>query len=97
MTLETLQSTLDLSDRLELLALFYHRLRAMQVQGGHCSPNVDYQGNLRAGETNSCAIIGGVNSTAKEVTHNILNLGECNRCTLEKNLAPEYRRALGLT
>lgn len=79
------------------MALFHHRLRAIQAKGGHCSPNVDYQGNLRAGETNSCAIIGGVNSTAKEVTDNILNLGECNRCTLEKNLAPEHRRALGLT
>jgi hypothetical protein len=30
------------------------------------------------------------------VTHNVINMGECNRCTLEKKLPVPYREALGL-
>jgi hypothetical protein len=78
------------------LAIKYLRLRTLEGRGGHCSPNIDHKGILRAGESNACAEVGTVDSTVEEVTHNVINMGECNRCTLEKKLPVPYREALGL-
>ncbi len=72
------------------------RSRALTGKSGHCAPNIDHNGILRAGESNACAEIGTVDSTPEEVTRNIINMGACNRCALESKLDPQHRAAIGL-
>ena len=74
-------------------------LRTASVAGkgwGNCVPSIDWQGTFRVGESNSCYPVGTVFSPTSVLTQNILAMGSCNRCGLEKNLQPEYKHAIGL-
>lgn len=74
----------------------YIRVQAMLGRGwGNCTPSITHEGKLVAGESRFCWQIGDVDSTADEVTRNVLAMGKCNRCGLEDNLSPEHRRAIG--
>jgi len=63
---------------------------------GWCTPSIDVEGNVLAGETRFCHKIGTVDSSNEELTKAVLSMGTCNRCGLEDKLSPEHRRAIGL-
>lgn len=77
-------------------AVSYMRMRAATGMSGNCSPSISQDGSVVAGETNLCYVIGDVHSSDEQITENVLNMGSCNRCGLEKNLSPPYRVAIGL-
>lgn len=78
------------------VAIAMLRKRSMEGKGGHCTPSVTYQGRVMAGESRLCADVGSVRSSWEEITANVLQMGSCNRCTLEANLKDHERRAIGL-
>jgi len=55
-----------------------------------CSPSINVDGTLVAGEAPSCHAIGTVQSTGEEITKNILNI-QCGRCGLQKNLKGQLK------
>ena len=59
-----------------------------------CTPSIDPDGTMHAGEVDTCLPIGTVRSTIKEIERSIVNL-QCDRCGLAKNLNPLQRAALG--
>lgn len=63
---------------------------------GHCTPSIDHEGYFHAGESRLCAKVGTVHSSIEELTHGVLNMGECNNCGLEANLDERHREAIGL-
>jgi hypothetical protein len=59
-----------------------------------CSPSINIDGSVVAGESNLCHKIGHVDSDEQEITDNILDM-ECNVCDLEDNLSDKEAAALG--
>lgn len=72
------------------------RLRAANGLSGHCIPSINNDGTLVAGETNLCFPIGTVLSDNEQITRSILEMGSCNRCSLETNLSEQHKKAIGL-
>ncbi len=72
------------------------RTRAASGFSGHCAPSIADDGSVMIGETRNCWKIGTVDDTDETLTKAVLEMGACNRCGLEDNLAPEHRRAIGL-
>lgn len=70
--------------------------RAAKPMGDQCAPSVSWNGDFVAGENIHCFKVGTVDSTAEEVTRNILAMGECNRCGLEAGLSQNHKVAIGL-
>jgi hypothetical protein len=60
---------------------------ALRMSGKMCTPSVDVQGNVLAGESRFCRKIGTVESSNEEILHNLLTM-DCNKCGLEDNLSP---------
>jgi len=60
-----------------------------------CTPSVDPDGTVRAGESTSCGKIGTVYSDEAELTETLSNM-HCNQCGLFKNLSPQHLEALGV-
>ena len=61
-----------------------------------CTPSINVDGSISAGETSLCHRIGTVDSTDEEIVQNILAM-KCNRCGLENNLSPLHKAAIGIT
>lgn len=59
-----------------------------------CTPSVNVDGTLSAGETPSCAIIGRVTDSEFHLEEQLTQL-RCNKCGLVKNLNPREREAIG--
>jgi hypothetical protein len=59
-----------------------------------CTPSINIDGSVSAGETNLCHKIGTVDSDEQELVDNILAM-ECNTCGLEDNLTEEQCKAIG--
>jgi hypothetical protein len=79
-------------------AILQIRLRAMVgSMSGHCAPSISHDGAFVAGENRTCFQIGTVDSSPEEVTRAVLDMRSCDRCTLERNLSQEHRRAIGLS
>ena len=75
-------------------ALFMLRARAAIGMSGHCSPSISSDGTIVAGETSNCFPIGGVYSSAEDVTRALLAM-QCNKCGLVDNLSQEEKLAIG--
>ena len=75
-------------------AVCHLRLRAAAGKFGHCSPSVDSNGIVRAGETRECWPLGTVSSTEEELTRALVSMGSCNRCGLESNLTTLQKNAI---
>jgi hypothetical protein len=71
-------------------ALFHLRQSAK-----FCTPSVNVDGSVVAGETPICYKIGDVESSDEELLEGLLQVS-CNNCDLEDNLSPQYRDAIGL-
>ena len=57
--------------------------------GKFCTPSINTDGSISAGETPFCSLIGTVNSTGDELLNNIRSMS-CNSCGLDKNLTGEH-------
>lgn len=74
-------------------------LRGRAMSGsvyGHCSPSITHEGRLVAGESRLCHEIGTIFDSPETITANVLAMGSCDRCGLERGLPPMYRQAIGL-
>lgn len=60
-----------------------------------CSPSVNVDGTVVAGEAPSCCRLGTVWSSLDQITRSLINM-QCNKCGLENNLEPKYREVIGL-
>lgn len=81
-------------------AILRMRVMALAGRSGWCSPNIDSEGIVRAGETRSCWPVGDVTSpdfSPARVRAATLAMGTCDRCGLEGKLDQAHRRAIGLT
>lgn len=75
-------------------AIFMLRARAAMGLSGHCSPSISSDGSIVAGETSNCFSVGGVHSSAEEITRALLAM-QCNRCGLVDNLSQKEKLAIG--
>jgi hypothetical protein len=60
-----------------------------------CTPSINVDGTIVAGEAPTCFKIGDVNSDDKELVQNLLHV-DCNQCGLEDNLPLTHKLAIGL-
>ena len=60
-----------------------------------CTPSVNVNGDVVAGEAIGCAWIGNVKETDDLVIRNRIKILKCNRCGICRNLAPELAEAIG--
>lgn len=67
----------------------------LRSTGKFCTPSINVDGSISAGESNQCYRIGTVDSSDSELTNNLLSM-QCNHCGLEDNLKHEYREAIGI-
>lgn len=70
-------------------------IQYLRLNGKFCTPTVEYDGSVRAGETNGCFAIGTVRSTDRDLTDRLL-AHDCSACGLARNLSARHRRAIGL-
>lgn len=55
-----------------------------------CSPSINIDGSLVAGEASGCYKIGTIESSSEEITNNLNNM-KCSKCLLHKNLTGIYK------
>jgi MoaA/NifB/PqqE/SkfB family radical SAM enzyme len=72
------------------------RYASGQSQTGQCTPSINYDGTVHAGETRNCFVIGTVKSSNRELTEALRGMGSCNRCGLEDGLYDNERHVLNL-
>jgi len=77
-------------------AVFGLRQRVLQGKAGNCTPSIDWEGNVLAGESAFCYRIGTVWEPMSTLYQRVLAMGECNRCGLEDKLQSQYREVLKL-
>jgi hypothetical protein len=63
-------------------------------QGRMCTPSVNVDGTIAAGEAPSCASVGHVSDSLETLTRNVSSL-RCSRCGLVNNLDAQQRAAIG--
>jgi hypothetical protein len=68
------------------LKSFSEAVKTLRLSGKMCTPSIDFNGNIIAGESRFCHKIGTVESSEEELLENLLNM-ECNKCRLEDNLS----------
>lgn len=59
-----------------------------------CTPPININGDIVAGESSFCHRIGSVESTPEELTEDVCNM-KCNKCGLENNLSVIHKHAIG--
>ncbi len=72
----------------------YAAIACLRGKSKMCSPSVNTDGTVVAGEAPECTSIGTVQSTPEALTDALVNL-TCNHCGLMDSLAPEQREAVG--
>lgn len=79
------------------LAVLELRKIAMSGRGwGNCAPSISHDGTFVAGESRFCKPIGTVHDSVETLTRGVLQMGSCDRCTLERKLPATHRAAIGL-
>lgn len=66
---------------------------SLRMSGKMCTPNIDIDGSVLAGECYSCYKIGTVESPDSELLQNLLSM-ECNKCGLEDKLPSVLRNII---
>lgn len=74
------------------LAFAVKHLRSM---GKFCTPSIDPDGSVRAGESPFCCKIGDVNSSVRDMEHE-LRKPPCNKCKAVCKLSDAAKKAVGL-
>lgn len=73
---------------------FRDAIFSLRTMGKFCTPSVNADGAIVAGETPSCSAIGTVRSPNIELTNAVCDL-KCSRCGLVNNLDDCHRKAIG--
>jgi hypothetical protein len=66
----------------------------LELKGRVCTPSINIDGTIVAGEADTCHPIGTVDSDLKEVEEN-LKIMRCDQCGLNVNLSRKYLEAIG--
>ena len=72
----------------------YAAIHHLRLTGKMCTPSVNIDGSLVAGESPFCTSFGSVDSDNKTLTNNLCNMS-CTRCGLSKNLSAHPIAAIG--
>jgi MoaA/NifB/PqqE/SkfB family radical SAM enzyme len=67
----------------------------LRTAGKMCTPSINVDGSISAGESSLCHHVGTIDSSEQELVDNISNM-RCNKCGLEDNLEPAYKKAIGI-
>lgn len=67
-----------------------------RLRGSFCTPTININGDILAGEAVSCCPIGNVHDSVTSLDAGIINL-KCNRCGLVDGLSPLHKQAIGET
>jgi len=85
--------TRNLQDAQQAIATL--RMRSIHTSiGGWCTPSINVDGTVVAGESNGCHSIGTVASTPEEITRALCSM-KCGNCGLRDRLPLELKRAIG--
>jgi hypothetical protein len=85
----------NLSSVVRHLNNFNDGVLTLRHNGKMCTPYIEIDGSILAGESKFCKKIGTIDSTGDELVHNILNM-KCNYCGLEDNLLDIAKNAIGI-
>ena len=72
----------------------WEAIRALRQGGKMCTPSINVNGDVVAGESSLCRKIGTVESTTDELTANACEM-RCNKCGLEDGLSVVHKHAIG--
>jgi len=67
---------------------------ALESSGKHCTPSVNIDGSIVAGEADTCFKVGDVSMRLQDVEE-LIKKARCNKCGLRDNLAPVHKAAIG--
>jgi hypothetical protein len=76
------------------LQSFPAAIRMQRLRGSFCTPSININGDILAGESVSCCPIGNVTDPLPTLDAGIINL-KCNRCGLVDGLSPMHKQAIG--
>jgi len=65
----------------------------LRLRGYFCTPSIDVDGSVRAGETNQCYKIGSVGTAIETMVEKLCDM-KCNKCGLEDIISPYHKTAL---
>lgn len=74
---------------------FHQALGMLRFNQKMCSPSINIDGDIVAGESVQCCKIGTVESSDQELVRNLMTM-HCNKCGLEDNLSLTHRSAIRL-
>ena len=69
-------------------------LLGLGLMGRMCTPSVNVNGEISAGESNSCEIVGHVKDDLDKIFKRLISM-RCNKCGLVYNLTDDQKRAIG--
>jgi len=64
--------------------------------GKVCTPTINIDGSIRAGEMDTCHKIGHVKTSTRTDIYKAVKEMKCNRCGLEENLSEQTKKAIGI-
>lgn len=70
-------------------------IKILRQGGKMCTPSINVNGDVVAGESSLCRKIGTVDSTTKELTDSVCGM-RCNACGLEDSLSVVHKHVIGL-
>lgn len=71
-----------------------HIMMSLGLAGKMCTPSVNIDGSISAGESNDCTIIGYVTDDLSSLYNRLCSM-KCNRCKLVYNLTNLQKKAIG--
>lgn len=83
----------NLRSATNFLKNFKHGVMTIRNNGKICTPYIEIDGSILAGESKYCYKIGTIDSTNEELTKNLLDM-KCNYCKLENNLSEDAKKAI---
>jgi len=73
---------------------FKMAVQYLRMLGKFCTPSVTVEGNVVAGESRFCHVIGTIDDSDETLTQNVIEM-RCSNCGLINNLSPEYKSVIG--
>jgi hypothetical protein len=73
---------------------FFQGLLMLRERMKMCTPSINIDGSISAGESNSCYRIGTIYDTNLMLTNKLCSM-TCSKCGLVNNLESNYKRAIG--
>lgn len=86
-------SCFNLRSATRQLNSFSHAIAVLRSRGKLCTPSINIDGTLAAGETTFCSTVGTVWDDELKIRNHIRDL-RCDRCGLLRNLPEQYQKAV---